>query len=144
MGIVLVVDDDKDIREAVRCTLEDAGYSTLEARDGREALGILAASVEPLVVLLDVVMPRLDGISMLRLVVADSSLASRHAYILTSASTDLSATLADREFAAIRLCALAKPFDLDALLRVIDDSALALAPSSPLMSATPSGHLLAH
>ena len=58
---VLVVDDDDDVRTIARLSLSRLGGMTvLEARSGREAVG-LAAREHPDVVLLDVMMPELDG-----------------------------------------------------------------------------------
>jgi two-component system chemotaxis response regulator CheY len=65
MRTVLLVDDEPDIRTVARLQLESHGYSVSEARDGLEALDVLKA-VEPDVVLLDLEMPRMDGITFLR------------------------------------------------------------------------------
>jgi CheY-like chemotaxis protein len=60
--LVLVVDDDDAIREALRDLLEDAGFDTLGARHGLEALKILAAqATAPSFILLDLMMPVMDG-----------------------------------------------------------------------------------
>jgi two-component system response regulator MprA len=62
---VLVVDDDKAVRESLRRSLEFNGYDVALAADGAEALaGIAGAS--PDVVVMDVMMPRLDGIEATR------------------------------------------------------------------------------
>jgi two-component system response regulator FlrC len=52
-GPVLVVDDDNDIRTALRDTLESEGYAVHEARDGTDALSYLKTSPLPPLVLLD-------------------------------------------------------------------------------------------
>lgn len=57
---ILVCDDDKHTRMLLRTILEKAGYSTLEAEDGLEAVKILEENNIDLVVL-DVMMPRMDG-----------------------------------------------------------------------------------
>ena len=62
---VLVVDDDKAVRESLRRSLEFNGYAVSLAADGAEALagiGGLAQGQGPDVVVMDVMMPRLDGI----------------------------------------------------------------------------------
>ena len=62
---VLVVDDDKAVRESLRRSLEFNGYAVSLAADGAEALagiGGLANGIGPDVVVMDVMMPRLDGI----------------------------------------------------------------------------------
>jgi CheY-like chemotaxis protein len=58
---VLVVDDDRDIREAVEEILVDEGYEVTTAKNGREALDVLAHSAPPAVILLDMAMPVMDG-----------------------------------------------------------------------------------
>jgi two-component system response regulator MprA len=58
---VLVVDDDKAVRESLRRSLEFNGYDVSLASDGAEALAGIAAS-DPDVVVMDVMMPRLDGL----------------------------------------------------------------------------------
>jgi CheY-like chemotaxis protein len=60
--LVLVVDDDDPIREALRDLLEDAGFDTVGARHGLEALKVLAAlTTAPTFILLDLMMPVMDG-----------------------------------------------------------------------------------
>ena len=60
MQTVLIVDDEPDIVILLRLALEAAGYSTVEATDGEEALEVIRTQ-HPDVVLLDVMMPRMDG-----------------------------------------------------------------------------------
>jgi two-component system OmpR family response regulator len=62
---VLVVDDDGHIREVVRFALEKAGYTVSEAADGRSALGAFSAGT-PDVVVLDILMPEMDGLEVCR------------------------------------------------------------------------------
>ena len=64
IATVLVIDDDALLREAVRAILEQGGYNVREAADGEAALKFLAAN--PIdIVLLDILMPRKDGIETL-------------------------------------------------------------------------------
>jgi len=66
---VLVVDDDKAVRESLRRSLEFNGYDVAVAADGAEALAGLSAAggaAAPDVVVMDVMMPRLDGIETTR------------------------------------------------------------------------------
>nr|WP_306336596.1 response regulator [Streptomyces sp. KL118A] len=60
-GRVLVVDDNKVIRQLIRVNLELEGYEVVTAADGVECLDVVQ-EVQPDVVTLDVVMPRLDGL----------------------------------------------------------------------------------
>ena len=62
---ILIVDDESDIALILRLHLEDAGYVTARARDGIEALELLAAESYSLM-LLDLRMPRMDGMEVLR------------------------------------------------------------------------------
>jgi two-component system, OmpR family, response regulator MprA len=62
---VLVVDDDKAVRESLRRSLEFNGYTVALAGDGAEALAAIAATA-PDVVVMDVMMPRLDGLEATR------------------------------------------------------------------------------
>ncbi len=65
MSRVLIVDDDPAIREVVRIALNRDGYATAEAADGAAALAQFAA-VQPDVVVLDVMLPELDGTAVCR------------------------------------------------------------------------------
>lgn len=60
-GPVLVVDDDADIRDAIKDILEDEGYRTAEAADGLEALSYLRANPPPPLILLDWNMAPMNG-----------------------------------------------------------------------------------
>lgn len=60
--VVLVVDDDKEIRDAIEIYLKQEGLAVLKAKDGLEALNTLE-SAEVHLIILDVMMPKLDGIA---------------------------------------------------------------------------------
>jgi CheY-like chemotaxis protein len=60
-GTVLVVDDDPDLLEALRETLDDAGYGVATVGDGLQALEYLAQNPPPNLILLDWMMPRCNG-----------------------------------------------------------------------------------
>jgi DNA-binding NtrC family response regulator len=62
---VLIVDDEPNVRLVFRAALESAGYEVIEAGDGEEALGLVRGRPFD-VVLLDLRMPRLDGLETLR------------------------------------------------------------------------------
>jgi two-component system OmpR family response regulator len=65
MAVILVADDDGHIREVVRFALEKAGHRVVEAADGAAALRCVAAEAVEAVVL-DIVMPEVDGIEVCR------------------------------------------------------------------------------
>lgn len=62
LGCVLVIEDDHDVRVAVRQALEDEGYRVQSATDGRRALELLEQTAPlPDLILLDLMMPGMDG-----------------------------------------------------------------------------------
>jgi CheY-like chemotaxis protein len=72
MPAVMIVDDDADIRTALRDLLEDAGYSVLTARNGADAIAQLAEieasgarEARPRVVVVDLLMPVMDGVELI-------------------------------------------------------------------------------
>lgn len=116
---VLIVDDDEAIRDSLRLVLEDAGYPTRDAEDAETALAMLREHEPSMVVLLDLIMPGMDGEAFLGVVTRDDGLADRHAYVLMTAAhqrltPDITATLA-----RVSGHVLEKPFDLDVLLDVV-------------------------
>ena len=62
--VILTVDDSASVRQMVKFTLTDAGYSVIEAVDGKDALSKLTHSVN--LVITDLNMPNLDGIGLIR------------------------------------------------------------------------------
>jgi CheY-like chemotaxis protein len=91
MKKILVVDDNLASLELAREVLQDSSHQVLEARDGREAMDLLATT-EPDLVLLDIHMPALDGYSVLRRIRQDPRLAGLRVVALTA-----SAMQGDRE-----------------------------------------------
>ncbi len=63
--LVLIVDDDPHIRQVLAFALAKAGYATIEAAEGEAALAAVAGQT-PALVILDVNMPRLDGLEVCR------------------------------------------------------------------------------
>lgn len=67
-GDVLVVDDDETIRRLVDHRLNAAGYDVRVCEDGREAADLLDSGYDPDIVVTDVMMPRLDGTRLARMI----------------------------------------------------------------------------
>ena len=61
MTCALVVDDDVDIREAIAISLSDEGHDSVCAANGEEALALLRAGLHPKIILLDLMMPVMNG-----------------------------------------------------------------------------------
>ena len=70
--LILIADDDPHIREVVRFALENAGFTTVQAADGRETIEQFL-SVRPDLVILDIVMPEMDGTEVCRQIRAHSA-----------------------------------------------------------------------
>lgn len=119
MTPVLVVDDDQDTREAIRLLLEDEGYAVAEAADGLQTLEVLRSHPDPLVVLLDLDLPRLDGAGVLREVARDGQLAARLAFIVMTAVSYKHYAAAGELCRELAVPLIAKPFDLDTLLDAV-------------------------
>jgi two-component system chemotaxis response regulator CheY len=120
MATVLVVDDDTSIRETLRIVMEDAGHAVIEASDGAQALAELRAERDRLVVLLDLVMPAMDGQSVLEAVASDVALRKRHAYIVLTAGGDALVSTIKPYLGSVPVQVVHKPFDIDELTAAID------------------------
>ena len=82
-GLILVVEDDPDLLEVLRLTFQREGFRTVEARDGRSALEAIRRN-RPDLVVLDVMMPEMDGIEVCRRMRADAALAGIPVLMLTA------------------------------------------------------------
>ncbi|MBT3941783.1 MAG: response regulator [Chloroflexi bacterium] len=93
MELILVVDDNPDVRLALTTLLVDEGYEVAEASDGD--LGLQAArDRKPVLILLDLMMPRMDGFETLRELKKDENLADVPVVILTARRGSEDMTLA--------------------------------------------------
>jgi CheY-like chemotaxis protein len=113
---VLVVDDEAAIRLAIAELLETEGYSVDAARDGAEALACMRQH-RPALAIVDLMMPVVDGWSLLRSCRADPTLADVPVIVM-SARPDAQQAATD---AGARVC-LTKPFDVDEMLSAIDET----------------------
>jgi CheY-like chemotaxis protein len=105
--VILVVDDDPDIVELLRCVLHDAGYEVATAAGGAAAL-VLAQERHPHLILLDILMPGMDGMEVIRHLQADLATAQIPIIALSATPQWLRALpVSDR---------LSKPFKLGHLL----------------------------
>jgi CheY-like chemotaxis protein/DNA-binding CsgD family transcriptional regulator len=119
MARVLVVDDEAQVRDLVRMNLELDGHDVLEACDGVEALDVLRLETPDLVVL-DVMMPRMDGWAVLSTMKnEDSALAEIPVLMLTARVAEVDRIRGGIE-GAVRY--ITKPFSLDALVQAVDDA----------------------
>jgi CheY-like chemotaxis protein len=113
---ILVVDDDPMVRKLITATLEDVGgFSLREAGDGEEALATAVVET-PEIILLDVDMPRLDGVETCRRLRSDPATADATIVMLTG----MHGSDEDRAVAAGADLFLTKPFSPLRLLRLVD------------------------
>ncbi len=84
MATVLVVDDEPLIAMALEAALEDAGHAVSTAANGRQGLERLAEAPRPDLVLLDMMMPVMNGPAMLAAMAADPELAAIPVVVLSS------------------------------------------------------------
>jgi two-component system response regulator (stage 0 sporulation protein F) len=120
---VLIVDDDRGLRELLEIILTEEGYTVSQAANGLRALEILEEVSDHLVVLLDLRMPGLSGDRVLEIVEGDQRLQAEHAFVvITANSRFITPDLAER-MQRLRVPVVAKPFDMDTLLGAISDVA---------------------
>lgn len=113
---ILHIEDNFHNRDIVRRMLEGQGYTVIEAEDGVIGLEMVQKQKPPLV-LLDINLPRLDGISVIKRIRADPSLQNIPVIAVTA-----SAMVGDRERFLEAGCNdyLPKPVRLTALIRMVD------------------------
>jgi len=114
MPTILVVDDESEIRSSLRGVLNDEGLRVLEAEDGRRALH-LVRSERPELVLLDVWMPEVDGIELLRSLQDEPD---RPQVIMLSGHGNIETAVQATKLGAFDF--IEKPFSIDALLQVVN------------------------
>lgn len=83
MTTILIVDDDAELRGIYRQTLERQGYNVSEAEDGVEAINKINES-KPDVLILDMMMPRMAGASVLKLLSENNTLESIRRVVVTA------------------------------------------------------------
>ena len=112
MANILVVEDNDDVREMMAVTLELEGHDVSTARNGRDALCKLRAGDKPCVILLDLMMPVMNGWEFRQAIDRDPALKSVPVVVISAATAEL----VNRTDAAAYL---AKPLDMDQLLDVV-------------------------
>ena len=112
--LVLIVDDDRDSRETARLVLEEEGYEVEEAHHGAAALERLRSGPSPTVMLVDLMMPVMDGLTFLGELETSAELSSIPVVVMTASGPDSRSS-------GLRYPVLRKPFDLDALLRIVTE-----------------------
>lgn len=111
---VLIVEDDEDLRDMMAQMLSIEGFDTATAANGREALDYLHGTTKPNVILLDLMMPIMDGWEFRRQQKADPDLAPVPVIILSALDQTRAAPVDAEAF-------LKKPLDFGRLLELVRD-----------------------
>lgn len=113
MATVLIVDDEDVLLEMIVALVEELGHDALSATNGAEALAVLQQRAAlPALILSDVMMPRMSGTDLVRIVKADARLQAVPVILMSAAVRLRENTLAD--------AFVHKPFDLDMLTSLIE------------------------
>ena len=119
--LVMVVDDDDDIRETLAGLLEDEGYGVAAFTQGKEALDALVGGLLPRVILLDLMMPVMDGWTFRRALLDDPALSRIPVVIMTAAGKHgMPSPPAE--------LVLHKPLHIDRVVEVVQDHCTGQAP----------------
>jgi len=109
---VLIVEDDEDLRDMMAQLLTIEGFDAAAVANGREALDYLHTSEKPHVILLDLMMPVMDGWEFRRQQKADPDLARVPVIVLSALDPGRASTVDATAF-------LKKPLDFDRLLELV-------------------------
>jgi len=112
-AVVLVVDDDREVRRFIAAALQEAGYSVEKAEDGPAALAMVGKGLRPDLVLMDFAMPEMTGFEAAGHL---GKLAPGTPVLMMTGFADLVALPTELDRGRL----LAKPFEPDALVREVD------------------------
>ena len=115
---VLIVDDDPVIRRMLQLSFESEGFEVSTANDGVEGLDAMRSS-RPDVVVLDIMMPKLDGMKVMREVVSDDDLRGTPVILLSAKATSLDIELGLKAGAADYVTKPVDPIELVERIRSI-------------------------
>jgi len=113
--IVLVIDDDRNVAEALMEVLESEGYEVQTADNGRSALNQLRGGLRPCAILLDLMMPVMDGWDFRQEQMRDADLKEIPVVVISAAG--FSADTVRAQFGGVEY--LTKPFELTSFVRTV-------------------------
>lgn len=109
---ILIVEDDKDIRETLQYALELEGYQVETASNGSDALHFLKKNHSPHLILLDLMMPIMNGWEFLEAIKTEAELSRIPVIVITAAGEAASRTVDVNAF-------IKKPIELESLLNTV-------------------------
>lgn len=114
---ILIIDDDVSMRNLLSKLLKRNGYETVLAEDGQEGVEI-AKRMHPDLIIMDVVMPRMNGFTAGRLIKSYKPLCRVPIIFLSAAAPDTDSDAAEEAGAEVYIT---KPFDVNQLTGVVSD-----------------------
>ena len=111
---ILIVEDDTDVREALCDALTLEGYEVVWAENGEEALRYLYTGARPCLILLDLMMPVMDGWTFRQTMLTDPILAAIPVVVMTAAGPQRAATISAQII-------LHKPLQMDTVVGVVQE-----------------------
>jgi two-component system, chemotaxis family, chemotaxis protein CheY len=111
---ILVIDDDDDIREVMQDVLVSEGFLVDAAKDGLDALDKLEHDGHTQLILLDMMMPNMDGEAFLKALRGNPALADATVVVISG-----NAAVREKAKSLHAAACLVKPFELDELLGVV-------------------------
>jgi CheY-like chemotaxis protein len=112
MATILLVEDNDDVREMMAVALELGGHTVLPAVNGREALAMLRERPHPCLILLDLMMPVMNGWELRAALQKDPNLAEIPVVVVSAVTADIAQRLGGTQY-------VPKPVDIDRLLDVV-------------------------
>lgn len=117
MKTILIIDDEKDIRDMLKVRFEYTGYKCLTAKEGQEGIE-LAKKEKPSLIIMDLIMPKMDGVQTYKALKAEPT--TKHIPIIayTAQDPEIVAKKGMEAFDVIDF--VFKPFDAKALTALVD------------------------
>ncbi len=112
---ILIADDEEDVVVALKFTLEKEGYECLAAYDGKEALD-KAKKDNPDLIVLDIMMPKLNGYEVSRLLKFDAKFKQIPIIMLTARTQEKDKVIGQETGADVYIT---KPFEMNDLIRTV-------------------------
>lgn len=110
---MLIVDDDKDIQSSIKMILELQGYHVNCVSNGKEALEMIIRGPAPSLILLDLMMPVMDGFEFMRTAESSDKISKIPIIVMTAAR--------NKAGEVKKYTTLLKPFDVSKLLSIIGE-----------------------
>ena len=114
MATILVVEDNDDVRDMMAITLELEGHRVFTAANGRQALVLLESGIDPRLILMDLMMPVMNGWQLRAALQEDPRFKDIPVVVISATGLDTVAQLDAGMY-------LPKPIDIDTLLDVVCD-----------------------